>query len=112
MALSRSAIAAFHAKGLASIADALGTQVTISGRTFYAHVSTPQVGTEMNDLGGFNIDREITLRWPVGRAPKPSKGTTVLLVAENLTYTVESVTSLLGSPLGNEIKVTAVRATK
>ena len=112
MALSRNAIAAFHAKGLATLADALGTQVTISGRTFYAHVSTPQVGTEMNDLGGFNIDREITLRWPVGRAPKPSKGTPVLLVAEKITYTVESVTSLLGSPLGNEVKVTAVRASK
>jgi hypothetical protein len=111
--VNRARIADFHSnKTLPSISDSLGTQVTISGKTFYAHVSTPQVGNEMNDLGGFNIDREIILRWPVGRAPKPSKGTTVLLVAESITYTVESATSLLGSPLGNEIKVTAVRATK
>ena len=62
MALSRSAIAAFHAKGLASIADALGTQVTISGKTFYAHVSTPKPTMSL-EMGGFNTDKSIILRW-------------------------------------------------
>jgi hypothetical protein len=108
MALSRSAIAAFHAKGLASIADALGTQVTISGKTFFAHVSTPRPTMNL-ETGGFNTDRSITLRWPVGRAPKPAHRTSVLLVAEKLTFIVQTATSLTGSPLGNEIQVTATR---
>jgi hypothetical protein len=108
MALSRSAIAAFHAKGLATLADALGTQVTISGRTFYAHVSTPKPTMSL-ETGGFNTDRSITLRWPVGRAPKPALGASLLLVAEKLTFRVETATSLTGSPLGNEIQVTAIR---
>ena len=108
MALSRSAIAAFHAKGLSSIADALGTQVTISGKTFFAHVSTPKPTMSL-EMGGFNTDKAITLRWPVGRAPRPSVGTSVLLVAENLTFRIETATSLTGSPLGNEIICTAIR---
>jgi hypothetical protein len=33
----------------------------------------------------------------------------VLLIAENLSFRVETATSLIGSPLGQEIQVTAVR---
>jgi hypothetical protein len=106
--VNRNSIAAFHKKGLASIADALGTQVTISGKTFYAHVSTPKPTMSL-ETGGFNTDKNITLRWPVGRAPKPAVGTAILLVDEALSFRVETATSLIGSPLGQEIQVTAVR---
>jgi len=106
--VNRNSIAAFHKKGLASIADALGTQVTISGKTFYAHVSTPKPTMSL-ETGGFNTDKNISLRWPVGRAPKPTVGTGILLVDEALSFRVETATSLIGSPLGQEIQVTAVR---
>jgi hypothetical protein len=106
--VNRNSIAAFHKRGLASIADALGTQVTISGKTFFCHVSTPRPTMSL-ETGGFSTDKTITLRWPVGRAPKPAVGTAVLLIAENLSFRVETATSLIGSPLGQEIQVTAVR---
>ena len=106
--MNRNSIAAFHKKGRAALADALGTQVTISGKTFLAHVSTPKPTMSL-ETGGFNTDKNITLRWPVGRAPKPSVGTAVLLVDEALSFRVETATSLIGSPLGQEIQVTAVR---
>jgi len=106
--VNRNSIAAFHRKGLASIADALGCQVTISGKTFYCHVSTPRPTMSL-ETGGFSTDRSITLRWPVGRAPKPALGTAVLLVSENLSFRVQTATSLIGSPLGQEIQVTAIR---
>jgi hypothetical protein len=106
--VNRARIKEFATKAAGSIADALGTQVTISGLTFYAHVSTPKPSMSL-ESGGFNTDRTITLRWPVNRAPKPIVGTSVLLVAENLTFRVETATSLLGAPLGAEIQVTAIR---
>ena len=106
--MNRNSIAAFHKRGIASIADALGTSVTISGKTFFAHVSTPRQTMSL-ETGGFNTERSITLRWPVGRAPKPAIGTSVLLKEENLSFRVETATSLIGSPLGQEIQVTAIR---
>jgi hypothetical protein len=109
MGVNRNSIAAFHKRGIASIADALGCSVTISGQTFLAHVGGSPKPNFSLESGGFNTDRSITLRWPVGRAPKPAVGTAVLLVAEALIFRVESATSLIGSPLGGEIIVTAIR---
>jgi hypothetical protein len=106
--VNRNSIAAFHNKTAAALADALGTSVTISGKTFYAHVSTPRPTMNLEN-GGFNTDRSISLRWPVGRAPKPVVGTAVLLVSEALSFRVETATSLIGSPFGAEILVTATR---
>jgi len=110
--VNRNSIAAFHRKGLASIADALGTQVTISGKTFFAHVSPPRHQTSL-ESGGFSTETTISLRWPVGRAPKPALKTAVLLVAENRTFLVSAPpNSLKGSPLGDEIHVTAISSSK
>jgi hypothetical protein len=62
------------------------------------------------EMGGFKSIETITLRWPVGRAPEPAIGTTILLVAKGRSYKVpDKPTSLIGSPLGGEVRVTAVR---
>ena len=91
------------------LADVMGTNVTISGVTFYAFVTVPKPTMSL-ESGGFNTDKAITLRWPTGRAARPSVGTQVLLVEENLTFRVETATSLAGSSIGSsEIQVTAVR---
>ena len=62
------------------------------------------------EMGGFKSVESISLRWPVGRAPEPAIGTTVLLVAKGRSYKIpDKPTSLVGSPLGNEVHVTAIR---
>ena len=61
------------------------------------------------EMGGFNTDKNIKVRWPMTRASRPSLGTQLKLVVENVTYRVETATSLPGSPLSAEILVTAIR---
>ena len=111
--MNRNRIAEFHSKKtLPSVADSLGTLVTISGKTFYANVSTPKNQTTL-ELGGYATETIVTLRWPIGRAPKPAHKTPILLVAENRTFLVsEPPNSLKGSPLGEEIHVTAISSSK
>lgn len=106
--MNPSAISAFHQRAAAEIADTLGTKITIGGNTFFAHVTTPQPTMSL-ETGGFNTDRAIKVRWPAGRAPKPAVGDALLLVSENLSFRVETATSLVGSTLGSEIHVTAIR---
>jgi hypothetical protein len=111
--VNRNRIADFHSKKtIPSIADSLGTLVTISGTTFYAHVGTPRNQTTL-ELGGYSTETVVNLRWPIGRYPKPAHKTPILLVAENKTYFVsEQPNSLKGSPLGQEIHVTAISSSK
>ena len=106
--MNRSKIASFRTRVANSISDALGTQITISGVTFYAHVTTPKPTMSL-ETGGFNTDKAITIRYPVGRASVPALGTSVLLVVENLTFRIETAITLLGSPLGAEVILTAIR---
>jgi hypothetical protein len=106
--VNRLKIAAFNKKVATSIADALGTLITISGVSFYAHVTTPKPTMSL-ETGGFNTDKAVTIRYPVGRANVPALGTAVLLVAENLTFRVQTAITLLGSPLGAEVIITAIR---
>lgn|GEM_PF-1927747 len=100
-------IASFRAKAAGEIADSLGTPITIGGQTFNAFVSTPAPQMDL-EMGGFKTNRSIRLRWPIGRYIKPSLGTAILLVNQNLTFRVE--TSEVGNgALGAEVLVQAVR---
>lgn len=107
--MNRSAIAAFQTKAAKEIADALGTLIQLgAGIPFYAHVSTPQPTMSL-ETGGFNTDKSIRVRWPQSRASRPAVGTLLKLVQDNITFRVESSTSLPGSPLSAEVLVTAIR---
>jgi len=100
-------IASFRAKAAGEIADSLGTPITIGGQTFNAFVSTPAPQMDL-EMGGFKTNRSIRLRWPIGRYIKPSLGTSVLLVNQNLTFRVETA-EIGNGALGAEVLVTAVR---
>jgi hypothetical protein len=107
--VNRTAIAAFRTRAAAEIADSLGTLIQIGTDTaFYAFVSTPSASMNLID-GGFNTDKSIRVRWPQTRAARPAVGTKLTLVQENVTYRVETSTSLPGSPLSAEVLVTAIR---
>lgn len=107
--MNRTAIAAFRVRAATEIADTLGTLIQIgTGTAFYAHVSTPSAAMSLID-GGFNTDKSIRVRWPQTRAPRPAVGTKLTLVTDNVTFRVETSTSLPGSPLSAEVLVTAIR---
>ena len=106
--MNRDAISAFRVRASYEFADALGTLIRISGKSFYAHVTVPKPTMSL-EMGGFGTEKTILIRYPVGRFPKPSIGTQILLVSENLTFKVTSATSQTGSPLGAEVLVTAIR---
>lgn len=102
-------ITTFRARVAAEISDTLGILISLGGGTpFMAHVSTPAPAMSL-ETGGFGTTRSINVRWPVGRASKPAVGTSLLLVAENLTFRIQTATSLSGSPLNAEVLVTAIR---
>jgi hypothetical protein len=105
--MNPASIASFASKAAGEIADSLGTPITIGGQTFNAFVSTP--APQMNlEMGGFNTNRSIRLRWPIGRYIKPTLGTSVLLVNQNLTFRVETAEVGNGA-LGAQVLVTAIR---
>ena len=106
--MNRDAISAFRVRASLEFADSLGTLIRISGKSFYAHVTVPKPSMSL-EMGGFGTDKTISIRYPVGRFPKPALGTSVLLVAENLTFKVTTATSQTGSPLAAEVLVTAIR---
>lgn len=107
--VNRTAIAAFRTRAAKEISDSMGTLIQIgTGTPFYAHVTVPQPSMSL-EMGGFNTDKNIKVRWPMTRASRPSVGTSLKLVEENVTYRVETATSLPGSPLSSEIFVTAIR---
>jgi hypothetical protein len=107
--VNRTAIAAFRTRAAKEIADSLGTLIQIgTGTAFYAHVSTPQPTMSL-ESGGFNTDKAIRVRWPQTRAARPAVGTLLKLVQDNVTFRVETSTSLPGSPLSAEVLVTAIR---
>jgi len=107
--VNRTSIAAFRTRAANEIADTLGTLIQLgTGTPFYAHVTVPQPSMSL-EMGGFNTDKNIKVRWPMTRASRPSLGTQLKLVVENVTYRVETATSLPGSPLSAEILVTAIR---
>lgn len=107
--MNRSSIAAFRTRAALEIADTLGTQIRLGdGKPFYAHVSTPQPTMSL-ETGGFNTDKSIRVRWPQTRAARPALGTRLTLVQDNITFRVETATSLPGSPLSAEVLVTAIR---
>jgi len=105
--MNPASIAAFRAKSAGEIADSLGTPITIGGQTFNAFVSTPAPQMDL-EMGGFKTNRSIRIRWPIGRYIKPSLGTSILLVNQNLTFRVETAEVGNGS-LGAEVLVTAIR---
>lgn len=99
----------FSTRAAGEIADSLGTQISINGGTpFTAHVSLPSPVMDL-EMGGFKTTRMIKVRWPVGRAARPAVGAQLLLVADNMTFRVETSTALPGSPLSAEVHVTAIR---
>lgn len=105
--MNASSIASFAAKAAGEIADSLGTLITIGNQTFSAFVSTPAPQMDL-EMGGFKTNRSIRLRWPIGRYIKPSLGTAILLVSQNLTFRVETAEVGNGA-LGAEVLVTAIR---
>jgi len=105
--MNPAAVAAFRAQAAGEIADTLGTPVTISGSTFNAFVSTPAPQMDL-EFGGFKTNRSIRVRWPIARFPKPSLGTAILLVAQNLTFRIETA-EIGNGALGAEVLVTAIR---
>lgn len=107
--MNRTAIAAFRTRAAREISDTLGTLIQLgTGKPFLAAVTVPQPTISL-ETGGFNTDKSIKVRWPQTRAPRPAIGTVLKLVEDNLTFRVESATSLPGSPLSAEVHVTAVR---
>lgn len=107
--MNRTAIAAFRTRAAREISDTLGTLIQIgTGTPFMAHVTVPQPTMSL-ETGGFNTDKTIRVRWPQTRAPRPAVGTKITLVEDNMTFRVETSTSLPGSPLSAEVHVTAVR---
>jgi len=99
----------FSTRAAGQIADSLGTQISINGGIpFMAHVSLPSPLMDL-EMGGFRTTKSIKVRWPVGRAARPAVGSQILLVAENMTFRVETSTALPGSPLSAEVHVTAIR---
>jgi hypothetical protein len=107
--MNSASIASFRTRVATEISDTLGIQISVGGGApFMAHVSTPAPSMSL-ETGGFGTSRTINVRWPVGRASKPAIGTSILLVAENLSFRVQTATSLAGSPLNAEILVSAIR---
>ena len=107
--MNRTSIAAFRNRAAVEIADSLGTLIQIgTGTPFYAAVTVPQPTMSL-ELGGFNTDKSIRVRWPITRAARPAVGTKLTLVQDNLTFRIETSTSLPGSPLSAEVLVTATR---
>lgn len=107
--MNRTSIAAFRTRAAREISDTLGTLIQLgTGKPFMAHVTVPQPTMSL-ETGGFNTDKSIKVRWPQSRAPRPAIGTVLKLVEDNLTFRVESATSLPGSPLSAEVHVTATR---
>lgn len=91
------------------VADTFGTLIKLGdGIPFCAHVTTPQPSMSL-ETGGFNTDKTIRVRWPQTRAARPAVGTRLTLVQDNVTFRVETATSLPGSPLSAEVLVTAIR---
>lgn len=107
--MNRTSIAAFRVRAAREISDTLGMLIRLGdGTPFMAHVTLPQPTMSL-DLGGFNTDKTLRARWPVGRADRPAVGTKLTLVQEGVTYRIETSTGLPGSPLSAEVLVTAVR---
>jgi hypothetical protein len=87
----------------------MGTKISINdGTPFMAHVSTPQPTMSL-ETGGFSTDKSLRVRWPFVRNPRPAVGAKLKLIVDNLTFRVETSTSLPGSPLSAEVLVTAIR---
>ena len=107
--MNRTAIAAFRTRVAQELSDSMGTLIQLgTGTPFYAHVTTPQPTMNL-ELGGFNTDRAIRARWPLTRAARPAVGTKLTLVQDNVTFRIETSTSLPGSPLSAEVLITATR---
>ena len=107
--MNRSSIAAFRERAAKELSDSMGTLIQLgTGTPFYAHVTTPQPTMSL-ETGGFNTDRAIRARWPITRAARPAVGTKLTLVQDNVTFRIETATSLPGSPLSAEVLITATR---
>lgn len=86
--MKRSTTERAHKKRVKHLADSEGCRISINGGTpFLAQVPFSQ-RTETLEIGGFAISKNITVTWPIGRAPKPPLGATLLLVEENESYRV------------------------
>jgi len=107
--MNSASIAAFATRAAGEIANSIGTQISINGSTpFYAHVSLPSPVMDL-EMGGFKTTRMIKARWPLTSASRPAVGSVLLLVADNVSFRVETATALPGSPLSAEVHVTAVK---
>jgi hypothetical protein len=107
--VNRDRIAAFSARAAGSIADGFGCNISINdGTPFMAYVTTPQPTMSL-ETGGFNTDKSIKVRWPFVRNPRPAVGAKLTLFQDNVSFRVETSTSLPGSPLSSEVLVTAIR---
>jgi len=107
--VNRDRIAAFSARAAGSIADGFGCNISINdGTPFMAYVTTPKPTMSL-ETGGFNTDRAIKVRWPFVRNPRPAVGAKLTLIQDNVSFRVETSTSLPGSPLSSEVLVTAIR---
>lgn len=101
-----------HKKRVKYLSDSEGCRIRINGGTpFLALVPFPQRSDSL-EMGGFATLSNITATWPIGRAPEPPKGATLLLVEENESYLVEFAVSNKGDITNPVVVVNAVRSSR
>jgi hypothetical protein len=102
------AIAAARKRDLKAINEGHGTLISINGLQFRATTSIPTSDAPLG-MGGFDTEWQVNAWWPVGVAPAPAIGSTLILVEQNLSFKIKTPPVTRPGAMGQAIHVTGFR---
>jgi len=101
-------LAAARKKHLKAINEGHGTLISINGNQFRATTNIPASTADLG-FGGFDPEWQLTAWWPVGVAPVPAIGSTLVVVEQSLSFRIKTPPVTRPGALGQSIHVSAVR---
>jgi hypothetical protein len=101
-------IASARRRDLKSINEGHGTLISINGAFFRATTSIPSSDAPLG-VGGFDTEWQVNVWWPVGLAPVPAIGSTLVLVDQKLSFKIKTPPVIRPGAMGQAVHVVAIR---